>query len=231
MSTHLLFAAALLALGCGGASPASTTPPTPAPTASAAIVGTLRELQNGDRACYVILDTTEGQRSIEGDFELCPGAGSDASALIGQEVELTTERAKVQAASCQGDPECSASDEVDLVVAVRARAGAAPTPTAGLPKEASLSHGGTAWGVYLAIAPAGDPALAAATAKAKALGYEAFAKDLACDLPTAAKPPVSADGQMLIAVYLPTEADARAVAAAAGAPAPWVGQVKTMCMD
>jgi hypothetical protein len=36
---------------------------------------------------------------------------------------------------------------------------------------------------------------------------------------------------MLIAVYLPTEADARAVAAAAGAPAPWVGQVKTMCMD
>jgi len=97
---------------------ADPTPPTPpaAPTP----VGTLKELQNGDRACYVILDIDGQEQSMEGDFDLCEGGPRDASALVGKRVTYTTERAKVQAASCEGDPECAESDEVDLVKTITA---------------------------------------------------------------------------------------------------------------
>lgn len=100
---------------CGGKAAA---PAAPAPAAGP--TGTLKELQNGDRACYVVLDVDGAEQSIEGDFELCPGAGKDASGLIGQRVTWTTEKAKVQAASCEGDPDCSDSDEVDLIVTITA---------------------------------------------------------------------------------------------------------------
>lgn len=105
----------LALIGCGGKAAA---PAAPAPAAGPA--GTLKELQNGDRACYVVVDTAAGEQSIEGDFELCPGASKDASALIGQRVTWTTEKAKVQAASCEGNPDCADSDEVDLIVTITA---------------------------------------------------------------------------------------------------------------
>src|SRR4051812_5330360 len=79
-------AAALAA--CGGSKPA---PAAPAPTSGPG--GTLKELQNGDRACYVVVTTDTGEdQSIEGDFELCPGGARDASALIGRKITWTTTR-------------------------------------------------------------------------------------------------------------------------------------------
>ena len=109
----VLIAAVLL--GCGGKKPA---PAAPAPAPAAGPVGTLKELQNGDRACYVVVDTAGGEQSLEGDFELCAGGGRDATALIGQRVTWTTEKANVLAASCEGDMDCGRSDEVDLITTI-----------------------------------------------------------------------------------------------------------------
>jgi len=81
-------------------------------------VVTLQALEVGDRACYVVVATDSGKQSLEGDFDLCPDGAREASALIGQRVILTQHKERVQAASCQGNPECDRSDEVDLVVAI-----------------------------------------------------------------------------------------------------------------
>lgn len=110
------FAFPVLLIACGGKA-AGPTAPTGGSGAAPAVV-TLKDLQNGDRACYVVVESADGEQSIEGDFELCAGGAHDASALIGKSITYTTERAKVQAASCQGDPECSDSDEVDLVITI-----------------------------------------------------------------------------------------------------------------
>lgn len=114
-----LAAAGVLALAsslaaCGGSSSTSATAPR-APAAGAH-TGTLAELSVGDRACYVVVTTDTGERrSLEGDFELCPGGGRDASALIGKQVSWTTTTASVLAADCEGDQDCGRSDEVELV--------------------------------------------------------------------------------------------------------------------
>jgi len=114
-------ASLILVAACGG-------PPTPAVSnaggsapAPAAERVTLDELQHGDRACYVVITRASGEHaSIEGDFELCQGGGKDASALIGKQVTYKTQKAKVLAASCQGDVDCGKSDEVDLIVELTA---------------------------------------------------------------------------------------------------------------
>lgn len=93
---------------CGSNRPASNHAP----------AVTLKGLQNGDRACYVILQSATGESSLEGDFELCAGGGHDASALIGRRITYTTSKANVLAASCQGDVDCGKSDSVDLVVTI-----------------------------------------------------------------------------------------------------------------
>ena len=111
----LLFALPL-AVGCSTPR-ARTTPVEAVPAAARAV---LKELQNGDRACYVILTTDNGEQSIEGDFELCPGASRDASALIGKAVSYRTEKANVLAESCQGDVDCGKSDQVDMIVELTA---------------------------------------------------------------------------------------------------------------
>ena len=124
---------------CGGKAAAPATPaPAGGPT------GTLKELQNGDRACYVVVEVDGADQSIEGDFELCPGASQDASGLIGQRVTWTTKKANVQAASCQGDPDCADSDEVDLIVTITAApsaGGAAPRCRARRPPGRKLPPG------------------------------------------------------------------------------------------
>ena len=75
----------------------------------------LTGLQNGDRACYVIVKDGKSERSMEGDFELCPGGSKDASQLIGRMVTYATRPGKVQAMSCGGNPSCTKTDTVDLV--------------------------------------------------------------------------------------------------------------------
>ena len=114
LSKTLVLTLVLAAAACGGKKSASTTPT----ATTAGPTGTLMELQNGDRACYVIVDTDAGEQSIEGDFELCPGGGHDASALIGQRVTWTTQKANVLAASCEGDVDCGKSDQVDLITTI-----------------------------------------------------------------------------------------------------------------
>lgn len=110
----LLFVAA-----CGSSSKPVTNTGSSGPVGVEAV--TLKELQNGDRACYVVITTAKGEeQSIEGDFDLCPGNSKDASAMIGKRVTYKTKKANVLAASCQGDVDCGKSDEVDLVVEVTA---------------------------------------------------------------------------------------------------------------
>ncbi len=111
--------AALLAAGCGPSTPAPAPPASPGPTAvPAATVVTLARLEHGDRACYVVVDGSAGEQSLPGAFALCPGNESDASALIGRRVTYTTEPASVLAASCEGNPDCGKSDQVDLVTTI-----------------------------------------------------------------------------------------------------------------
>lgn len=120
-----LAAVLLLAVAaCGGkAATTSTTTSAPVTATPAGQVGpvTLVSLTNGDRACYVATKAADGtEASIEGDFELCPGGGKDASALLGKQVTYTTEKANVLAESCQGDVDCGKSDQVDMVVTITA---------------------------------------------------------------------------------------------------------------
>lgn len=119
MRISLAVLTALSVAACGGSSKPAATPATPA-AAAAPLVGTLTSLEHGDRACYVSLELDGAVQSIEGDFELCGGGSKDATALIGQRVTITRERANVLAASCEGDVDCGKSDEVDLVVSITA---------------------------------------------------------------------------------------------------------------
>jgi len=111
----------LASLAACSSKKAPTAPTGSTAAAAAGPVVTLKELQNGDRACYVVFtDASGAEQSIEGDFELCPGAGRDASALIGKQVTYTTEKANVLAASCEGDVDCGKSDEVDVITTITA---------------------------------------------------------------------------------------------------------------
>lgn len=100
----------ILSMLASGIAPAQ--PKTTVHGESKLTAGTLRSATNGDIACYLELTDDAGQPFSEmADFDLCTGA----EALVGQRVKLHYTLAKVQAASCQGDPDCSASDEVALV--------------------------------------------------------------------------------------------------------------------
>lgn len=111
---------AIAALLLGACSKNAQKPATPVTPTAQTPVGTLKDLQNGDRACYVVIEVDGAEQSIEGDFDLCAGGPKDATALIGKRVTYTTEKAKVQAASCEGNPDCTDSDEVDLVTSISA---------------------------------------------------------------------------------------------------------------
>jgi len=110
----------LMLVACGGSSPKAAAPSNTGGVPTAAPIVTLKELQNGDRACYVIVTTAAGEQSLEGDFELCAGGTRDATSMIGKQITYTTRKDKVLAASCQGDVDCGKSDEVDLVVTISA---------------------------------------------------------------------------------------------------------------
>ena len=76
----------------------------------------LIDLQNGDSACYVVVQAGKSERTLAGDFDLCPGGPKDASQLIGKMVTYATRPGTVQAASCAGDPACKKTDTIDLVI-------------------------------------------------------------------------------------------------------------------
>lgn len=92
--------------------------------------GTPTAFQNGDTACDVALKDDRGITFDEpADFDLCAMEKS----LKGKRLALTYKTARVQAASCQGDPDCKKSDTIVLIASAKpaplpAPAAAAPTP-------------------------------------------------------------------------------------------------------
>jgi hypothetical protein len=125
LSACVFLAVALAA--CGNEPPATPQPPvpqqsavpsppsTPAPPAGKVASGTIKELQAGDVACYVTLETSTGELANEmAGFEIC-----EKRDLIGKKVALTWEEANVLAAECQGNVDCGKSDRVWLIGAVK----------------------------------------------------------------------------------------------------------------
>ncbi|MEO1590318.1 MAG: hypothetical protein AAFU71_03385 [Cyanobacteria bacterium J06632_22] len=91
-----------------GAAPAQAQQPTEALVLGAAF---------GDRACVMALSSGETAVETFATFEVCE------QDLVGQRATLTYDTVNIQAASCQGDPECS---ETEAVVAVTAAVPIAP---------------------------------------------------------------------------------------------------------
>jgi len=72
-------------------------------------------VQDGDRACYLQLETASGEQGVLASFDLC-----GPPARVGQRVRLTYERTEVMAMRCEGDPSCEATDTVWLAVVMEA---------------------------------------------------------------------------------------------------------------
>jgi hypothetical protein len=88
--------------------------------------GLVKELQNGDVSCVMVMTDQDGSEFIEAaDFDIC----FQEPSLIGKQVRLTYRMENVIAESCQGDPECSDTDEVAMVVAASSIAAAPAAKT------------------------------------------------------------------------------------------------------
>ncbi len=86
--------------------------------------GIIVEMVNADTACNLTLRDDAGKTFYESaDFPIC-----QRKDLLNKRVALTYKQERVQAASCQGDPNCKKSDIIMLVVS--ARLAAATTPPA-----------------------------------------------------------------------------------------------------
>lgn len=73
--------------------------------------GTIQDMVQGDRACYIDLLDDLGIKFTElAHFDLCSDAG-----MRGKKVQLIYEQGKVHAASCQGNMDCEESDTVLLI--------------------------------------------------------------------------------------------------------------------
>jgi hypothetical protein len=172
LSLSLVLTLAIAA--CNESPPPQTEAPTepevaasPAPTEAANLqpkveLGTIQSLQQGDRACYVSVMDGSGNISEQfANFELC-----QQTELVGQSARLFYEPQPIQAASCQGDPECTDSETVLLLVRAEstepvAQAPAptpaptpapAPPPAAPAPAPAQSSGGAE----YMGIAVTGE---------------------------------------------------------------------------
>lgn len=90
----------------------SDTKPAPAPGSDRPIAMVLG-LENADTACNVEMQFEKGARETwPADFEICQ------KPIKGKRIRFQTKKSKVQAAACQGDPSCTQSDEVELIVSV-----------------------------------------------------------------------------------------------------------------
>jgi hypothetical protein len=76
----------------------------------------VRGLTDGDRGCYVVLEDEQGARFDRiGPFDLC-----ERRELVGRRVRLTLGPGEVSADSCQGDPECTARETIEVVLSAEA---------------------------------------------------------------------------------------------------------------
>ncbi|CAN5548208.1 hypothetical protein BH23BAC4_BH23BAC4_08340 [soil metagenome] len=73
----------------------------------------LRDLVAGDLGCYATFGTPDGTGVIEelAAFDVC-----EQEDLIGRQVSRTYETVNVPAASCEGDPECTDTEAVQVVM-------------------------------------------------------------------------------------------------------------------
>lgn len=93
--------------------------------------GTIIAMEAGDIACYLTMHDDAGARFRElAEFEICEQRG-----LLNKRVALTYKQGRVQSDECQGNPDCSKSRTVMLVVAARA---IGPAAAAAAPAAASL---------------------------------------------------------------------------------------------
>ena len=94
-------------------------------------IGVVKSLESGDVACYLSLVDDRGAAFDElADFEIC-----EQSSLVGKRVLLKYEMANVMSDECQGDPDCTKTRMVPLVIsakvlpATNAKAPPPKTPT------------------------------------------------------------------------------------------------------
>jgi hypothetical protein len=116
--------AVFLLIACGGSTTPAPTPPTPAaaaPAAPAAETFVVQSITHGDHACYLDLQKADGTSAVyPSDYRFCPGGDADAAALVGRKVTATFEKTTIAADSCQGDPECAETKEVEGVATLGA---------------------------------------------------------------------------------------------------------------
>jgi hypothetical protein len=113
----LLVATLLLAIGACERAAAPEAEALPAPEESAGTATAeaeaptvkVEQTQNGDRACYIVL---EGGDTLPADFAICE------IDLAGKTIRYQTEETAIQSMDCEGNPDCNLSDIVDLVVSV-----------------------------------------------------------------------------------------------------------------
>ncbi len=106
-----------------------------------------------------------------------------------------------------------------------------PTPTAlPSPITTDVEHGGTYFGVYLAVAPFDTPELEAAVDLLAELGIEAFPGSIACDQGAAAQLGVRGD-LATVAVYFERFREATRFARALDPSPLGIARVQTFCAD
>jgi hypothetical protein len=77
---------------------------------------TLDSLEQGDVSCYLDVTDGKGQQVVQpAVFELCPGAEKDASQYVGKKITLTWGKANVLGDSCDGNPDCKDTKNIDIV--------------------------------------------------------------------------------------------------------------------
>lgn len=104
--------------GPASAAPADSVPAAPAPSPAAPRQDTavVRSLTDGDRGCYAVLEDEQGARFDR----IAPFALCERQELVGRRVRLTLGPGEVSADSCQGSPECTARDTVEVLKAAEA---------------------------------------------------------------------------------------------------------------
>ncbi|MEP0899165.1 hypothetical protein NC979_01220 [Leptolyngbya subtilissima AS-A7] len=127
--TNFLLSIALLALGL----PLLSIQPSKAQQPA---IGTVQSLNVGDRACYVEVVNDEGETFTEfADFEICE------QNLVGEQVRFTYEMGDIQAASCQGDPECADTETVMLITQAQVISEPNPEPRPALSRVQDFPDG------------------------------------------------------------------------------------------
>ena len=76
---------------------------------------TVTSLQLGDHACYVTLKFADGkEQDWPASFDICE------LPLLNKKVIYKTEKSSMAADSCEGDPECTETQEVEMITSMKA---------------------------------------------------------------------------------------------------------------